>query len=139
MSVRHLPTATAAALLAGFALAAPAAASVQQSAAVTGMTSGRVGPTLTALVGLVGVVAGVLALARGGRIGLGDGRRGAWVALISGLISLVLGTFFAATAQGGPGTGNGIVGAWVAMVLGVLGAALGGLALNRSGHSGRIG
>src|SRR6478672_10469622 len=47
MSVRHLPAAVAAAILAGFALAAPAAAQVSvESAAATGMTSGRIGPSL---------------------------------------------------------------------------------------------
>jgi Family of unknown function (DUF6223) len=139
MSIRHLPAVAAAALLGGIALAAPAAASVQQTAAVTGMTSGRIGPTLTALVGLAGVVIGSLALARIGRMGAGNGRRGAMMALVSGLISLVLGSLFAATAAGGPGTGNGIVGSWAAMVLGLIGLVLGGLTLNRSRSVGRIG
>ncbi|MEU7769207.1 DUF6223 family protein [Nocardia sp. NPDC049190] len=139
MSVRHLPAVTAAALLVGIAFAAPAAASVQQTAAITGMTSGRLGPTLTALVGLLGVVIGGLALGRVGRIGTAAGRRAAIVAVVSGLVGLVLGTWFAATAGGGPGTGNGIVGAWAAMVLGVISVVLGGLVLNRSRHASRIG
>ncbi|MFC9997301.1 DUF6223 family protein [Nocardia sp. NPDC127526] len=131
MSVRHLPAIVLAALIGGIAVAAPASASVQHSAAVTGMTSGRLGPTLTALVGLFAVVIGGLTWARAGRPGSGDGRRGAMVALVAGLISTVLGGVFAATADGGPGTGNGIVGAFIAVVLGVVGMVLGGLVLKR--------
>lgn len=139
MSIRHLPAVATAVLFGGIASAAPAAASVQQTAAVTGMTSGRVGPTLTALVGLAGVVIGSLSLARSGRLSPGTGRMGAKVALVAGLISLVLGSLFAATAAGGPGTGNGIVGAWAAMVFGLIGVVLGGLTLNRLRQVGRIG
>lgn len=94
MSIRHLPAAVAAAMLAGFALAAPAVAqvSVQPAAAVTGMTSGRIGPSLTALVALAGVVIGRLALARStGRIGTGNRGRMAIVAMVSGLIGVVVG------------------------------------------------
>lgn len=131
MSIRHLPTVLAPALLAGIVLAPPATAAIQQTAAVTGMTSARLGPTLTALVGLAGVAVGSLALARVTRVGTGNGRRGAVLALGAGLISLVLGTVFAATADGGPGTGNGIVGAWAAMAFGLIGMILGGVALNR--------
>ncbi|MEU2037203.1 DUF6223 family protein [Nocardia niwae] len=129
MSVRHLSAVAATALLGGITFAAPAAASVQQTAAVTGMTSGRLLPTLTALVGLVSVVFGSLALAR---TGAGSGRNLSVTALVAGLVGLILGCVFAATAAGGPGTGNGIVGSWAAMVLGLIGVVLGGLALNRS-------
>ncbi|WP_433634815.1 DUF6223 family protein [Nocardia sp. CA-120079] len=139
MSIRHLPAVLAPGLLAGIVLAAPATASVQQTAAVTGMTSGRLGPSLTALVGLVGVVVGVLVLARVSRFGTGNERRGAVLALVSGLLSLVLGSVFAATADGGPGTGNGIVGAWVAMAFGLIALVLGGLGVNRSRRIGGLG
>ncbi|NMN96772.1 DUF6223 family protein [Antrihabitans stalactiti] len=131
MSVRNLPAVVAAAVLGAIALAAPATAAAEQTA-VSGITSGRVGPTITALVGLIGVVVGSLTLARAGRIGTGNARRGAIVALGSGLISVALGGLFAAMADGGPGTGNGIVGAYVAVVLGLIGLVLGGLTLNRS-------
>ncbi|MEU4343692.1 DUF6223 family protein [Nocardia sp. NPDC023852] len=136
MSVRHLLVATAVALLAGLALAAPAAAAVSVEPAATsyGMTSGRLGPTLTALVGLTGAVIGGLALRSAGR--MGSGGRGPTVALVAGLISVVLGGLFAATADGGPGTGNGIVGAFAAVVLGLISMALGGLALGRSRRTG---
>ncbi|WP_280479660.1 hypothetical protein [Nocardia cyriacigeorgica] len=65
-SVRALLVSAAAVVFTGFAVA-PAAAAVHQVAAPTGMTSGRLGPTLTALIGLVGVIAGGLALARARR------------------------------------------------------------------------
>ncbi|MFI6217977.1 DUF6223 family protein [Nocardia brasiliensis] len=139
MSIRHLPAVLAPALLAATVLAAPATASVQQTAAVTGMTSGRLGPTLTAMVGLAGVVAGTLVLARVGRIGAGNGRRSAMLASALGLVSLVLGAVFAAAADGGPGTGNGIVGAWAAMAFGPISLILGGVGLNRSRPRGEIG
>ncbi|WP_054812723.1 DUF6223 family protein [Nocardia arizonensis] len=139
MSVRRLPAAVAAALSAGVAFAAPATASVQQTAAVAGITPGRVGPTLTALVGLIGVVIGSVALARAGRMGIVNRRRSAIAALGSSLISVVLGVVFAATADGGPGTGNGIVGAFAAVVLGLVGVVLGGLTLNRSTRADRVG
>ncbi|MFC7447196.1 DUF6223 family protein [Rhodococcus daqingensis] len=139
MSVRNLLAVAAAALLGGVAFAAPAVAhaSVQPVAASYGMTSGRLGPTLAALVGLIGVVIGGLALARSaGRLGTGGGGRGAMAALVVGLISVVIGGVFAATADGGPGTGNGIVGALAAVLFGLIGTALGGLALSRSRRAG---
>ncbi|WP_039805082.1 DUF6223 family protein [Nocardia araoensis] len=133
MPIRHLPAAIAAALLGGLAIAAPAAAtaSTQPLAVATGMTSGRLGPTLTALVGLAAVVLGGRALARSGEHPR-DGGRGAVAALVSGLLSSVVGGLFAATADGGPGTGNGIVGSWVAMALGLAAMVLGGLTVARS-------
>ena len=132
MSIRHLLAAVAATLLGALALAAPALADVasQPAAASYGMNSGRLGPTLTALVGLAGVVIGGLALRSADRIG--SGALGPIVALGAGLISMVLGVVFAVTADGGPGTGNGLVGAIVAVVLGVISTLLGGLALARS-------
>ncbi|WP_405166653.1 DUF6223 family protein [Nocardia sp. NBC_01499] len=58
----------------------------------------------------------------------------AGLALGSGLISLALGSWFAAS----PGTGNGIVGAWAAMVFGLVALTLGAVALNRSRRVARI-
>ena len=70
------------------------------------------------------------ALARSARrIGPGNGRRGAMVALVLGPIALVIGGLVVATADGGLGTGNGIAGGIVAMMVGLIGMALGGLAL----------
>ncbi len=59
--------AAAAALLRGFGLAAPAAAHV--SAGVIGTGSGRAGAIVAAVVALIGVVIGGLALARSRRTG----------------------------------------------------------------------
>ena len=89
------------------------------------------------LLALVGVVIGGLALRRSaGRMGTGNGRMGAIVALVAGLIGLVLGGLIVATAEGGPGTGNGVVGGAVALVVGLIAMGLGGLALARSRRTG---
>jgi uncharacterized membrane protein YjfL (UPF0719 family) len=136
MSVRHLVTAAAAALLGVFALATPAAAHVlvQPAAANSyGLTPERIWATAAALLALVGVVIGGLALARSaGRIGNGNGGRGAIVALVAGLTAMVNGGLVVVTADGGLGTGNGIAGGYVALVLGPIAVVLGGLALARS-------
>ena len=98
-----------------------------------GIGSGRLVPTVAAVVGLIGVVLGGLALARSaGRIGTGNGRRGAIAAGVAGLISVVVGGLHSANSAGGIGTGNGLAGAIVAMVVGLIGMVLGGLALARS-------
>jgi hypothetical protein len=124
----------AAALVAGFGLAAPAAAQVSAqpaAASVYTMSPGRVEAILAAVVGLLGAVIGGLALARSvRRIGNG-GRRGAIAALVLGPIGLAIGGLVVATAAGGVGAGNGLAGGVVAMMLGLSGTALGGLALAR--------
>jgi len=126
----------AAALVAGFGLAAPAAAQVSDqpaAATVYTMTPERIAASTAAVVGLIGAIIGGLALARSaGRIGNGNGRRGAILALVLGPIGLVIGGLVVATADGGVGTGNGLAGAVVAMMVGLIGMALGGLALVRS-------
>lgn len=106
----------------------------QNLAAITVMGSGRLGPTASALLGLLGSAIGGLALARVRRgTSTGSGvdriveRRGAGVALVSGTISLALGALFLATADGGPGTGNGVVGSLAAIVLGSAAIVLGAL------------
>jgi hypothetical protein len=86
-----------------------------------------------AMVGLSSAVIGGLAVAlSAGRIGSGNRRRGAVVALVLGPIGLVVGGVVVATADGGLGTGNGIAGGIVAMMVGLVGMARGGLALVRS-------
>ena len=126
----------AAALVGGVGLAAPAAAQVSDqppAVSVYTLTPERIAATVAAVVGLIGAVIGGLALARSvGRIGAGNGRRGAIVALVMGPIGLAIGGLVVATADGGLGTGNGLGGGVVAMVVGLIGIALGGLALARS-------
>ena len=124
MSVRHM-------------LATQAAAHVS---AVGGVGTGRLLPTVAAVVGLTGVIIGGLALARSaGRIGSGNGRAGGVLALVMGLVSAVVGGLHTANSAGGLGTGNGLAGAVVALVLGLIGVVIGGLVLVRSRHTGREG
>ncbi|HEX2134066.1 MAG TPA: DUF6223 family protein, partial [Actinophytocola sp.] len=78
-----------------------------------------------------GAVVGGLALARAARSDNG-GRKGAVVALVSGLIAVVGGALNLAVADGGPGTGNGVVGGALALTVGLVAVVLGGLALARS-------
>jgi hypothetical protein len=116
------------------ALAAPTAAQVsaQPTPVGYGMTSGRLVASTSAVLALIGVIIGVLALVRpNGLFGTASGRLGAFVALAGGLIGTALGGLTAATA-GGIGTGGGLAGAVIALVLGLIALALGGLALTRS-------
>ena len=126
----------AAAFVGGVGLVAPAAALVSDqppAVPVYTMTPERIAATVAVVVGLIGAVIGGLALSRSvGRIGAGNGRRGAIVALVTGPIGLAIGGLVVATADGGLGTGNGLGGGVVAMVVGLIGMALGGLALARS-------
>ena len=90
-----------------------------------GIGSGRLMPSVAALVGLMGVVLGGVALGRSaGRIGIAAG--------VAGLISVIVGGLHAANSAGGIGTGNGLAGAIVAMVVGLISMVLGGLALARA-------
>jgi Family of unknown function (DUF6223) len=136
MSVRHLLAGATAALLGGFGPATPAAAHVSAQAAPVDaytLTPGRLLGTVAALVALAGVVVGGLALARpAGRIGNGNGKRGAIVALVGGLTGMGLGGLVVAAAEGGPGTGYGVVGGFAALVIGLIATVLGWLALARS-------
>ena len=127
----------AAALFGALVHAVLVAAHVSEPAATTvyGLTPRRLWATTAAVLALVGVVIGGLALRRSaGRIGTGNGRMGAIAALVAGLIAVVNGGLNLAIAKGGPGTGNGVVGGAAALVLGLIGMALGGLALARSRH-----
>ena len=125
----------ATALFGGLVYAVLVAAHVSEPAATTvqGLTPRRLWATTVAVLALVGVGIGGLALARpAGRFGTGSGRLGAVVALATGLIAMALGGLVAATADGGIGTGNGLGGAIVALVVGLIATVLGGLALARS-------
>jgi hypothetical protein len=88
--------------------------------------SGRLVPTASAVIGLIGVIVGGLALARTGK-----GRARAITAVIAGLISVIVGGLHAVNAAGGVGTGNGLAGAIAAIILGVIALVLGGVALRR--------
>ena len=129
-----LATLAAAAVFVGLVYAVLVAAHVSEPAAtaVYGLTPRRLWATAAAVLALVGVVIGGLALARSAsRFGTGSGELGAIVALVSGLIAGVNGGLNLAVAKGGPGTGNGVVGGAAAFVLGLIALALGGLALTR--------
>jgi hypothetical protein len=90
-------------------------------------TPRRIWASVAALVALVGVVIGGLALRSVRRTGSGA-RKWAIVALVAGLTGAVNGAVNLAVADGGLGTGNGIAGGAMALVLGLVGAVLGGLA-----------
>jgi uncharacterized membrane protein len=114
------------------------AAQVSEPAATTvyGPTARRLWATTVAVLALVAVVIGGLALARpASRFGTASGLLGAIVALVAGLIAVVNGGLVLAIATGGPGTGNGVVGGAGALVLGLIATILGGLALARCHRS----
>ncbi|MFI1294453.1 DUF6223 family protein [Streptomyces sp. NPDC020792] len=77
---------------------------------------------------------GLLLARSAGRLGTGNRRSRALVAIMAGLFGMVVGTLNPAVADGGPGTGNGVVGG--ALVLGLIAAVLGWLALARSRRTG---
>jgi hypothetical protein len=116
------------AVLAAVHLSAPAGTTVY------GLTPRRLWATAVAVLALVGVVSGGLALARPVSRFNSMPRRGAILALAVGLIAAVNGGLNLAVATGGPGTGNGVVGGAAALVLGLIAVAIGGLALARSRH-----
>jgi hypothetical protein len=129
----------AAALLAGLVHAVLVVAHVSEPAATTvyGLTPRRLWATTAAVLALVGVVIGGLAVARpASRFGTasapGGFPLGISVALVAGLIAVLNGGLNLAIANGGPGTGNGVVGAAGALVLGLIAMTVGGLALARS-------
>jgi xanthosine utilization system XapX-like protein len=95
-----------------------------------GIGSGRLLPTVAAVVGLIGVIISVFAMARSRRAG--DGPSVAIVAAALGLISLIIGGLHTANSAGSFGTGNGLAGAIAAIVLGLIGMVLGGLAVARA-------
>jgi hypothetical protein len=109
-------------------LAAPASASGSAPPVdAYQLTFGRAGATTGAVLALVGVGFGVVALVRCPR------RRAAVTAATLGLVGVVIGAVFLALAEGGPGTGYGVVGSWVSFVLGPIALLLAwrGLALSR--------
>jgi hypothetical protein len=96
-------------------------------ATITIMGSGRIGPTITALLGLTATALAARALARARRptdrpasLALGDRPLALWL----GLAAILLGGIFLAAADSGPGTGDGVVGSGAAIVLGALAVGL---------------
>jgi hypothetical protein len=100
-----------------------------------GITEGRARANVAALVGLVSLVSGALALVRSGDR-VQTKRVGAIVALVLGVSGMILSALHLSSSTGGFGTGSGRAGAIVALVLGLVGVNLGGLALVRSRRSG---
>ena len=124
----------AAALFGGLVHGVLVAAHISEPAATTvyGLPPRRLWATTVAVLALVGVVIGGLALARPASLfGTASGRLGAILALVAGLVAVVNGGLNLAIANGGPGTGNGVVGGAAAVVLGLIAVALGGLVLAR--------
>lgn len=102
----------AAALFGGLVQAVLVAAHVSEPSATTvyGLTSRRLWATTVAVLALVAVLIGGLALTRAAsRFGTASGRLGAVVALVAGLIAAVNGGLVLAIANGGLGSGNGVV------------------------------
>src|SRR5262245_868824 len=124
----------AAALFGGLVHAVLVAAHLSEPAATTvyGVTPRRVWATTAVGLALVGLVFGGLAWRRSVRIGTGNGRMGAIVALVAGLIALVNGGLNLVMATGGPGSGNGVVGGAAALVLGLIAMVLAGITLVRT-------
>ena len=92
----------AAALFAGLVHAVLVAGGVSEPAATTvhGLTPQRLWATTAAVLALVGVVIGGLALSRpASRFGTGSGRLGAIAALVAGLIAVVNGGLVLAVAR----------------------------------------
>jgi hypothetical protein len=132
-----------AALFASLVHAVLVAGHVSEPAAVTvyGLTPRRLWATTVAVLALISVAVGGLALVRpAGRFGSGSRRLGPVVGLVVGLIAAVNGALNVAVANGGPGTGNGVVGGAAAFVLGLIGITIAGIALARrrtAMHSGQ--
>jgi hypothetical protein len=133
-----LAAVAAAAVFAGLVHAVLVAGHVSDPAAITvyGLTTRRLWATSAALMALLGVAVGGMALTRRvSRFGTASVRHAAILGLVLGLIAAVNGLLNVAIADGGPGTGNGVVGGAAAFVLGLIGVAIGGLALTRSGRT----
>jgi len=135
-----LAVAAAAAVFAGLVHAVLVAAHLSEPAATTvyGLTPRRLWATSVAVLALIGVVVGALALTRDpvSRFGVVPRKHGPMVAMVAGSIAALNGFLNLALASGGPGTGNGVVGGAAALVLGAIAMSLGGLALSR-GEAGR--
>ncbi len=89
-------------------------------AAITIFGSGRLGPTLTALVGLAAAIVGVRAFAAVRNKHRSGAEPHRATAMLLGIAAVLLGAVFLAAADGGPGSGDGVVGSAAAIVLGLV-------------------
>ena len=106
---------------------------IQSAVSPYTLTPERMLASTAALITLSALIIGGLSLARSARrVGTGNGRRGAIVALVLAPIGLVIGAVVIVTADGGFGTGNGLGGGIVAMIVGLIGMGVGALALARA-------
>lgn len=96
---------------------------------VNGITPGRAAALVPAVLGLVSVVLGGVALARAV---VKPVRISGISALVLALVCVILSVLHLARATGAIGTGSGRLGAIVALVLGITGMVLGAWALARS-------
>src|SRR5215470_3092220 len=129
-----LATLAAATLFGGLVYAVLVAAHVSEPGTITvyGLTARRLWATIAAMLGLLGVTVGGLAVTwRASRLGTARERIAIIVAVVAGFIAVINGGLNLAVATGGPGTGNGVVGAAAALVLGLTALALGGVGLAR--------
>lgn len=130
-----LAVAAAAILFGGLVYAVLVAAHVSEPGSITvyGLTARRLWATIAAMLGLLGVIVGGLALTRraGRRLGTAPERLAIIVAFAAGLIAVINGGLNLAVATGGPGTGNGVVGGAAALVLGLTALTIGALGLAR--------
>ncbi len=101
--------------------------------------SGRLVPTVAAVIGLASVVIGVVDLVRSRRTGAAGGQGGALLTVVMGLISVAVGGLHLANVAGGPGTGNGAAGAVAAVALGLVGMGIGGSSSARRRRYARFG
>jgi hypothetical protein len=93
--------------------------------AATGeITDARARALATVALGLISVIVGGLAWARGR--GTGTGRIGSWAALVLGVIGVIVSALHIAGSTGF-GTGGGRAGAIVALVLSLAGTLLGAI------------
>lgn len=124
----------AAILFGGLVYGVLVAAHVSEPGSMTvyGLTPRRLWATIAAMLGLLGVIVGGLALTRrAGRLGTAPERLAIIVAFVAGLVAVINGGLNLAVATGGPGTGNGVVGGAAALVLGLTALTLGGVGLAR--------
>lgn len=123
----------AVAVFGGLVCTVLAAAQVSEPTTNTihGATPRRIWATTCAVLGLASVIIGGQALRRSAAPISGKWRKGAIVALVTGLLAAANGALNLAVATGRLGSGNGVVGGAAALVLGLIGMSLGGRAVAR--------